>query len=91
MIDEQQMQEALTLASPAEKIELLKLVEELEKRKIRDEAQDDFLAFVRTQWPDFISGAHHRRIAKLFEAVADRKSTRLNSSHIPLSRMPSSA
>ena len=27
----------------------------------------------------------------VFENVADRKSTRLNSSHIPLSRMPSSA
>ena len=26
-----------------------------------------------------------------WEAMADRKSTRLNSSHIPLSRMPSSA
>ena len=77
MIDEQQMQEALTLASPAEKIELLKLVEELEKRKIRDEAQDDFLAFVRTQWPDFISGAHHRRIAKLFEAVAKGEKKRI--------------
>ena len=29
--------------------------------------------------------------AALFEKVEDRKSTRLNSSHIPLSRMPSSA
>ena len=28
---------------------------------------------------------------KFFETVLDRKSTRLNSSHIPLSRMPSSA
>ena len=27
----------------------------------------------------------------VFDSVADRKSTRLNSSHIPLSRMPSSA
>ena len=28
---------------------------------------------------------------KIFVEAADRKSTRLNSSHIPLSRMPSSA
>ena len=33
-----------------------------------------------------------RKIAdKLSELLKDRKSTRLNSSHIPLSRMPSSA
>ena len=30
-------------------------------------------------------------VAPLFNAFKDRKSTRLNSSHIPLSRMPSSA
>ena len=31
------------------------------------------------------------RIAELEKIIEDRKSTRLNSSHIPLSRMPSSA
>ena len=30
-------------------------------------------------------------LAAAFEDILDRKSTRLNSSHIPLSRMPSSA
>ena len=30
-------------------------------------------------------------VAKIFSTKGDRKSTRLNSSHIPLSRMPSSA
>lgn len=77
MINAEQMQEALALASPSEKIELLRLVEEIEKRKVRDEAQDDFLSFVRSQWPDFISGAHHRRIAKLFEDVAAGKKKRI--------------
>ena len=32
-----------------------------------------------------------KRAAQLREHLGDRKSTRLNSSHIPLSRMPSSA
>lgn len=77
MIDEEQVQEALALASPSEKVELLRLVEEIEKRKTRDAAQNDFLSFVRSQWPDFISGAHHRRIAKLFEDVAAGKKKRI--------------
>jgi predicted phage terminase large subunit-like protein len=71
------MQEALALASPAEKIELLRLVEEIEKRKTRDTAQGDFLFFVKTQWPDFIEGAHHRRIAKLFNDIAEGKKKRI--------------
>ena len=33
----------------------------------------------------------HKGRARLTDAILDRKSTRLNSSHIPLSRMPSSA
>ena len=33
----------------------------------------------------------HLRMVRLSSDILDRKSTRLNSSHIPLSRMPSSA
>ena len=32
-----------------------------------------------------------KRIAEVYEKIPDRKSTRLNSSHVALSRMPSSA
>ena len=38
-----------------------------------------------------IIGTLERRGAKVLGGEVDRKSTRLNSSHIPLSRMPSSA
>ena len=42
--------------------------------------------------PKIINGSRRLRIAKgSGNEVSDRKSTRLNSSHIPLSRMPSSA
>ena len=43
--------------------------------------------------PTIIQGAlglHQTRSLAFYDAI-DRKSTRLNSSHIPLSRMPSSA
>ena len=62
---------ALVKKAPAsEKVQLLALIEELHTRKTRELAQDDFLEYVNAVWPDFISGAHHRRIAKIFEAVA---------------------
>lgn len=71
------LQKALLNASPTDRIKIERLVAELNKRKKREEAQEDFLAFVRSQWPDFISGAHHRRIAKLFEAVARGEKRRI--------------
>ena len=37
------------------------------------------------------AGWAERRVRDFGAALGDRKSTRLNSSHIPLSRMPSSA
>jgi predicted phage terminase large subunit-like protein len=76
-MNSEQLQAALQRATHTEKKELLRLAEELEKRQIREEAQEDFLAFVRTQWPEFISGAHHRRIAKLFEDVAAGRKKRI--------------
>jgi predicted phage terminase large subunit-like protein len=68
---------ALKNASPEEQYKLQTLLAELEKRDRRKRCQDDFLEFVKSQWPDFISGAHHRRIAKLFEAVARGEKKRI--------------
>lgn len=76
-ITPEDVQRAIEKALPEEQQKLQALLAELEKRKIRDEAQGDFLNFVRSQWPDFIEGAHHRRIAKLFDAVAKGEKKRI--------------
>ncbi len=47
------------------------------EKKIQNKAQDDFLSFVKTVWPEFIEGAHHRHIAKKFNDLASGKITRL--------------
>lgn len=71
------VQAALRNASPEEQFKLQTLLTELEKREQRTRCQENFLDFVKAQWPDFISGAHHRRIAKLFEAVARGEKKRI--------------
>ena len=40
-------------------------------------AEKTFIPFVRHVWPDFISGYHHRKIAKKFEDIRDGKIKRL--------------
>ena len=53
-----------------EHLELAERLEELEKV---EKAQKNFLSFVRTQWPSFIEGAHHKVMAEAFDRIADGK------------------
>jgi len=49
----------------------------LEHLKKLNSAEKSFIPFVRHVWPDFISGYHHRKIAKKFEDIRDGKIKRL--------------
>lgn len=69
-ITEEDLKALLERAPSSEKIKILRTIEELNARRLRDLAKDSFLDYVRAVWPDFIGGAHHKRIAKIFEAVA---------------------
>jgi hypothetical protein len=40
-------------------------------------ARDSFGDFVKSIWPDFIEGRHHKIIAKKLEAIRDKKINRL--------------
>ncbi len=71
------VQVALQKATHEEKSKLQALLEALEERKTREAAQEDFLTFAKTQWSDFIEGSHHRRIAKLFNEIAEGKKKRI--------------
>ena len=56
------------------------------------EKSEQLAEFLVSQGYKMIDFADPKGLSKLYEAArSDRKSTRLNSSHIPLSRMPSSA
>lgn len=47
-----------------------KLLERVKALQAREAAQNNFLDFVRTMWPGFIAGRHHRIVAEKLEAVA---------------------
>jgi len=38
--------------------------------KKRDKIQNDFMAFVKHMWPEFIEGSHHKKIADKFNRIA---------------------
>ena len=42
-----------------------------------EDSRSSFLTFVKTMWPDFIEGKHHRLIADKLERIANGKCKRL--------------
>ena len=44
---------------------------------VQEQAQTQFLPFVRNVWPEFIEGSHHKIISKKFEKIANGKLKRL--------------
>jgi predicted phage terminase large subunit-like protein len=60
--------------------ELRQLLLDLDRFEIvkeREDARNDFMHFVKAVWPNFIEGAHHKRMAKAFERVAKGELKRL--------------
>jgi len=45
--------------------------------KEREDAKNNFMHFVKKVWPNFIEGAHHKKMARAFEKVASGKLKRL--------------
>ena len=49
--------------------EMLRLLNEWTQARTQKQARLRFLPFVKTMWPDFVEGSHHRIIAELFDKV----------------------
>lgn len=59
------------------KMELLELVNEMERNKENNLARAKFMPFIKRMWPAFVEGRHHRIMADAFQRVADGKLRRL--------------
>jgi hypothetical protein len=46
-------------------------------KKRESEIRNDFMAFVKHVWPDFIEGSHHKKVAKKFNEIALGKTKRV--------------
>ena len=56
---------------------MLKLQLRLAQLEKQESCRNNFLDFVSSMWPDFISGRHHRIIAEKLERVASGELKRL--------------
>jgi predicted phage terminase large subunit-like protein len=71
------MELLLPTVSDAEKRDILYKLELHEQAQKVENAQTNFIDFVHTVWPNFIDGAHHKRMAAAFERVAKGEVKRL--------------
>jgi predicted phage terminase large subunit-like protein len=53
------------------------LVAEARKAGTQEKAKNDFMAYVKYVWPNFINGRHHEKMARAFERVASGETKRL--------------
>lgn len=71
------------IASAIEKLpaheqkEFMDMLAQYEQSVTRERAQTDFMAYVNEMWPGFISGRHHKVMAKKFQEIAEGKLKRL--------------
>ena len=78
--DPAKIQEALRLVPslpPAEQREYLQLIDAAINDAELGKCREEFIPFVKRMWPQFIDGAHHKRIAKVFEQIARGESKRV--------------
>lgn len=76
-IDINSIKSKLDQLPDVEKMEILRLLNELESAKTKEIAHEDFLGFVKHVWPAFIEGDHHRVMADAFNRIAKGELKRL--------------
>ena len=76
-MDIKDFKEQLTDLTPDKRKLFAELLERKQNLKRTQDAQKDFLSFVKFLWPDFVEGTHHRIIAEKFNRIADGTLKRL--------------
>jgi predicted phage terminase large subunit-like protein len=63
--------------TPQEQEEILRIAEELERRRTAQKCRDDLIEFCKAIQPDYKVGKHHRKLANMLMAMAEGKKDRI--------------
>ena len=75
--DVEEIENAFPTMSDAEKRKVLPLLKEYRDGLTQEIAKDSFLDFIHHVYPDYKVGEHHKRLAKIFEEIAEGKKKRV--------------
>jgi predicted phage terminase large subunit-like protein len=71
------LEQALPQMSESERLRNLKLLQQYKQELIKKAGGKTFLEFIKHVYPDYKVGAHHAKLAKLFEEIAEGKRKRV--------------
>ena len=71
------LERALPTMSDEDKMKHLDMLTQYRKELIQNQGKDHFLDFIKHVYPDYIIGEHHRKLAQLFEDIANGKKKRI--------------
>ena len=74
---EKELELLLSTMTMQEKLDFLDALEEKEKRSRITAAQNSLISFAKEVYPGFKEGAHHRKLAKIFDDVLSGKKKRV--------------
>ena len=71
------LEKALPFMSEDERRDKLKLLTEYKKELTKEKGALHFLDFIKHVYPNYIIGEHHKKLAQLFEDIANGKKKRI--------------
>jgi predicted phage terminase large subunit-like protein len=69
--DIEELQDLFQVADPKDKVKLQRLLKTYKTKVVEKSGKETFLDFIQHVYPGYIIGEHHRRLAKIFEDIAN--------------------
>ena len=66
-----------SVADPQEKVKLQRLLKAYKSKMVEKSGRENFLDFIQHVYPGYIIGEHHRKLAQIFEDIANGKKKRV--------------
>jgi predicted phage terminase large subunit-like protein len=66
-----------SVADPQEKVKLQRLLKAYKSKMVEKSGKEHFLDFIQHVYPGYIIGDHHRKLAQIFEDIANGKKKRV--------------
>jgi predicted phage terminase large subunit-like protein len=67
----EELESLFQIAEPADKIKLQKLLKTYKSKVVEKSGKETFLDFIQHVYPGYIIGEHHRKLAQIFEDIAN--------------------
>lgn len=72
-----ELESLYSVADPQQKVKLQRLLKAYNSKMVEKSGKENFLDFIQHVYPGYIIGEHHRKLAQIFEDIANGKKKRV--------------